>query len=127
MFGKGEKTLATVIGPDSKVRGEIQSKGTVRIDGAFEGTVRADWLIVGESGLLLGEAISRGTVVAGKLQGTVHTGELTEITAKGQVLGEIFTRKLSVAEGGVFEGRSHMLEAREPEGAAVLPLIPGEK
>lgn len=127
MFGKGEKTLATVIGPDSKVRGEVQSKGTVRIDGAFEGTIRADWLIVGESGLLLGEVVSRGTVVGGKLQGTIHSSEMTEITAKGQVLGEVFTRKLSITEGGIFEGRSHMLEAQEPEGAAVLPLIPSEK
>jgi cytoskeletal protein CcmA (bactofilin family) len=127
MLGKKEATLAMVVGADSSLRGELQSKGTVRIDGTFDGTIQADWVILGESGLIRGDIVSRGTLVGGKLEGSIRCSETVEITPKGQVHGDIFTPKLSVAEGGVFDGSSHMLEAKEAERSTVLPLIPTEK
>jgi cytoskeletal protein CcmA (bactofilin family) len=127
MFGKKETTLTTLIGADSSLRGELQSKGTVRIDGTFDGNIQADWVIVGESGLIKGEIVSRGTTVGGKVEGSIRCSESAEITPKGQVRGDISTSKLSVGEGGLFEGRSHMLKAPEAERSTVLPLIPTEK
>ena len=127
MFGKKEETLTMMIGADSSLRGELQSKGTVRIDGTFDGTIQADWVILGESGLIRGDILSRGTLVGGKLEGSIRCSETVQITPKGQVHGDIFTPKLSVAEGGVFDGSSHMLEANEAERSTVLPLIPTEK
>ncbi len=127
MFGKRETTLMTIIGPDSSLKGELQSKGTVRIDGTFDGNVQADWTIVGESGLIRGDIVSRGATVGGKVEGSIRCSESVEITPKGQVRGDISTSKLSVAEGGLFEGRSHMLRAAESERSTVLPLIPPEK
>jgi cytoskeletal protein CcmA (bactofilin family) len=127
MFGKKETTLTTVIGADSSLRGELQSKGTVRIDGSFDGNIQADWVIVGESGLIRGDVVSRGTTVGGKVEGSIGCSESVEITPKGQVRGDISTSKLSVAEGGLFEGRSHMLKATEAGRSTVLPLIPTKK
>ena len=127
MFGKKETILTTVIGPDSSTRGDLQSKGIVRIDGIFDGTIQADWVIVGESGLIRGDVVSRGTTIGGKAEGSIRCSETAEITPKGQVHGDIFTPKLSIAEGGLFEGRSHMLKANEAERSTVLPLIPPEK
>ncbi len=127
MFGKKERTLMTIVGADSSMRGDLQSKGTVRIDGVFEGNIEADWIIVAESGLVQGDVSTRGIAVGGRVEGTVHASETAEITPKGQVRGEMFTPKLSIAEGGVFEGRSHMTNAREAERSTVLPLIPTEK
>ncbi len=127
MFGKRQTTLTTVIGADSSLRGELQSKGTVRIDGTFDGNIQADCVIVGESGLIRGDVVSRETTVGGKVEGTIRCSESAEITPKGQVRGDISTPKLSVAEGGLFEGRSHMLKATEAERSTVLPLISPEK
>jgi len=127
MFGKKETTLMTVIGADSSLRGELQSKGTVRIDGTFDGNIQADWVIVGESGLIRGDVMSRGTTVGGKVEGSIRCSESAEITPKGQVRGDISTPKLSIGEGGLFEGRSHMLKAADAERSTVLPLIPTEK
>jgi cytoskeletal protein CcmA (bactofilin family) len=127
MFGKKETTLTTVIGADSRVHGELNSKGTVRIDGVLEGSIQADWVIVGESGAIQGEVTARGTAVGGQVEGTIRASEMVEVTPKGRVQGEIFTSKLSIAEGGVFEGRSHMTAARDSERSTVLPLIPTEK
>ena len=127
MFGKKETTLTTVIGVGSTVHGELHSKGTIRIDGALEGSVEADWVIVGEPGSIQGDVTARCIVVGGKVEGTIHSSESADITPKGQVQGEIFTAKLSIAEGGFFEGRSHMAKAKDAEYPTVLPLIPTEK
>lgn len=127
MFGKKDTTVTTVVGADSRVHGELSSKGTIRIDGVLEGAIQADWVIVGESGAIQGEVDARGTTVAGRVEGTIRAGELVEVTPKGRVHGEIFTSKLSIAEGGVFEGRSHMVTAKDAERSTVVPLIPTEK
>jgi cytoskeletal protein CcmA (bactofilin family) len=119
--------VTTVVGADSRVHGELSSKGTIRIDGVLEGAIQADWVIVGESGAIQGEVDARGTTVAGQVEGTIRAGELVEVTPKGRVNGEIFTSKLSIAEGGVFEGRSHMVTAKDAERSTVVPLIPTEK
>ncbi len=127
MFGKKQTTLTTVIGADSSLHGELQSKGTVRIDGTFEGNIQADCVIVGESGLIRGDVASRETTVGGRVEGSISCGESVEITSRGQVRGDVTTPRLSVAEGGLFEGRSHMLKASEADRSIVLPLIPPEK
>lgn len=127
MFGKKENSLTTVIGADSSFRGDLQSKGTVRVDGLCEGTVQADWVIVGEAGYIKGEVTTRGIAVGGRVEGIIHSTELTEISPKGAVRGDIYAAKLSVAEGGAFEGRSFMEKARDADRKSVLPLIPPEK
>ena len=127
MFGKKQTTLTTVIGADSSLRGELQSKGTVRIDGTLDGNIQADCVIVGESGLIRGDVVSRETTVGGKVEGTIRCSESAEITPKGQVRGDISTPKLSLAEGGLFDGGSHMLEATEAGRSTVLPLKSPEK
>ncbi|NIT03463.1 polymer-forming cytoskeletal protein, partial [Candidatus Saccharibacteria bacterium] len=47
MFAKGEK-LESFIGQNTQFRGEMSTKGTLRIDGNVEGNINADWLIVGD-------------------------------------------------------------------------------
>ena len=127
MFGKKENSLATVIGADSSFRGDLQSKGTIRVDGICEGTIQADWVIVGEAGFIKGEVTARGVAVGGRVEGAIHATELVEISPKGSVKGDIYAAKLSVAEGGAFEGRSFMEKARDTDKKSVLPLIQPEK
>jgi cytoskeletal protein CcmA (bactofilin family) len=115
MFGKKHPKLEVVIGADTLIKGELVSQGTVRIDGRFEGNVKADCVVVGESGLIIGDVTSKSLIAAGKLSGNVHSSESVEIQPKGEVLGDIYTVRLNVADGAVFEGRSYMQKNREIE------------
>ena len=47
-------------------------------------------------------------MVGGIIKGNVRAEDLVEIKHTGKLLGDIYTKKLSVAEGGVFEGHSHI-------------------
>ncbi len=108
MFHKNTDKLESLIGSGSSVKGEIQSKGTLRVDGLVEGDMTADWVVIGEKALIKGNVTARGIVVGGRVEGNLRAKEIVEIRNKGQVYGEISTSKLTIAEGGIFEGRSSM-------------------
>lgn len=127
MFGKDRKApkLETIIGNDSCVKGEIAVKGTLRIDGAVEGEICADWIIVGETGRVRGNIRSKGMIVGGVVDGNIDSDEIVELKEKAQVVGEIITRKLTMSEGAVFEGHSCMKRLREEgEESGIRALLP---
>ncbi len=123
MFHKNTEKLESLVGSSSTFRGDIDTKGTIRIDGIVEGNVGADWVVIGEKAHVRGDITSRGIVVGGRIDGNLRAKEIVEIRSKGQVCGEIHTSKLTVIEGAVFEGRSSM----QREESNVVELLTKEK
>lgn len=108
MFSKNQAKLDTIVGPESILKGDIASKGTVKVDGIVEGNVGADCLIIGEKGKLTGDVTVREIVVGGRVAGNIHASDSVDIQRKGEVCGDIFAARLTIAEGGHFDGRSTM-------------------
>jgi cytoskeletal protein CcmA (bactofilin family) len=127
IFGKRRQSLEIIIGPESSVTGSLSTPGVARIDGNVEGNITADWLIVGETGCVRGDAVSRGTTVAGRMEGNIRSNESVEIGSKGIVEGDIYTTKLSISEGACFDGRSYMRRIVELDSKEVLSFQKGGK
>ena len=108
MFSKETDKLETFLGMNSSFRGELNVKGTLRIDGTVEGQLYADYVILSESAEVKGEIRAKKIVIGGKMDGNVRAQELVEIKSKGKVLGEIFTPKLAIIEGAEFNGKIEM-------------------
>jgi len=108
MFTKNTEKLESLIGANSNFKGDIDTKGTLRIDGSMEGNVNADWVILGEKACLKGDVTARGIIIGGRVDGNLRAKEIVEIKSKGQVSGDISTNKLTIIEGGMFDGRSSM-------------------
>ncbi|MGQ9569853.1 MAG: bactofilin family protein [Thermodesulfovibrionales bacterium] len=106
MFHRNKEKLESFIGANSNFKGDINTKGTLRIDGNIEGNVNADWVILSEKGVLKGDVTARGIVIGGRIEGNLKAEEIVEIKSKGQVYGDIFANKLSIIEGGIFNGRA---------------------
>ncbi len=113
MFGRSSTRLETVIGADSTIRGELTIQGTVRVDGTVEGDIRADWVIVGETGKVRGNVQARAMVVGGKVEGNIDATEIVELKDRAQVYGEICAAKLAMSEGALFDGQSSMKQKKE--------------
>src|SRR3989339_949703 len=109
MFSKNTEKLESFIGINSNFKGDIKTQGTLRVDGTVEGNIETDWLILGETSHLKGNAVSKGIIVGGRVDGNLTAREIIEIKTKGQVTGELATSKLSIAEGAMFDGRSSMI------------------
>jgi cytoskeletal protein CcmA (bactofilin family) len=105
---KNNEKLESFIGANSSFKGDIQTKGTLRIDGTVEGNIDTDWLIIGEKGSLIGDVRANGVIVGGKIEGMVNAKEIIEIKGKGEITGDINTPKLSVSEGAILNGRATM-------------------
>jgi cytoskeletal protein CcmA (bactofilin family) len=124
MFGKNTGKLESIIGADSLFKGEIETKGTLRVDGGVEGNIRADWVVIGEKALIRGDVEARGIIVGGKVEGNLRGKEIVELKNKGNVTGEIFSNKLTISEGAVFDGKSSMMKKDEQK---VVELSSKEK
>jgi cytoskeletal protein CcmA (bactofilin family) len=77
MFGKegdavtgGEGNLNSILGPGCKVKGNIEIKGTLRVDGDFDGEINCpETLIIGKSGVVKADVKVKNAVIGGKLVG----------------------------------------------------------
>lgn len=123
MFSKNTEKLESFVGVNSHFKGDVRSKGTLRIDGTVEGNVEADWLVLGEKANLRGDAAARGIIVGGRIEGNITAREILEIRSKGQVIGDVSAVKLVVSEGGMLVGRTSM----NREGSNVVELPVKEK
>jgi cytoskeletal protein CcmA (bactofilin family) len=108
MFSKDTEKLESFVGSNAQFKGEMNVKGTLRLDGTIEGCVNADCVILSETALVKGDIAAQKIIIGGRVEGNLRAKELVEIQSKGKVLGEIFTDKLSVAEGAEFNGKIQM-------------------
>ncbi len=108
MFSKDAEKLESFVGSHAQFKGEMNVKGTLRVDGAIEGCVSADCVILSETALVTGDIVAQKIIIGGRVEGNLRAKELVEIQSKGKVRGEIFTDKLSVTEGAEFNGKIQM-------------------
>ncbi|MDX8401707.1 MAG: polymer-forming cytoskeletal protein [Mariprofundaceae bacterium] len=100
--------IDTLIGVHTKLSGELNFEGTVRIDGIFEGNIRATkdgMLIVSESAEIRGEVHVPRLQLHGLIKGNVHAADSIEIGPKGRLNGDLEYRTIQLAEGGAINGR----------------------
>ena len=98
------------------VTGDVETAGSLRIDGHLDGSVRrADTVVLGVGATMSGDIHAREVVVGGTINGSVHASERVELQTTAIVTGDIVTQSVLVQEGGVVNGRVLM---RPPEPAA---------
>lgn len=117
--------VATTIGPDAHVRGDLAGKGGVRVDGRMEGSIDSDGpVVVGVDGSVEGSIRGRDVVVLGRVRGDViATGHL-EVGPRGKVLGEVSVESLKVHKGGAFRGMSRITGSEDPKATNPFGILP---
>ncbi len=106
----GNKKIDTLIGKESSVTGSLESSGTIRVDGKFEGDIitKSD-LVVGENGVVIGKIKARNITVAGVIKGELEATGKLELIPTANVQGEAKMSLLVVEEGAVFQGNCQQL------------------
>jgi cytoskeletal protein CcmA (bactofilin family) len=129
MFSKETDKLETFLGMNSSFKGELNVKGTLRVDGTVEGQLDADYVILSESAEVKGEIKAKKIIIGGKMDGNVRAQELVEIKSKGKVLGDISTPKLAIIEGAEFDGKVAMkkVEMKKEESKVIELELKGRE
>lgn len=93
----------------SAFKGELSFKDTIRIDGKFEGSIRAGkTLVIGESAEVDAQIEVTNISVSGHLRGSVRNAERVELLETARCECDLNTKILMVEEGAVFEGQCSM-------------------
>ena len=114
MFGaKGGRGDAregmTLISEDAFFHGALVVKGSLRIEGAFEGDISdAADVEVGAKGRVNGNLAAETIVIAGEVVGDIVASRSLEILSSGRVTGDVRTPKLKIDEGAFYDGSCSM-------------------
>jgi cytoskeletal protein CcmA (bactofilin family) len=114
----------TVLGAGSAMEGTLTTKGNVRLDGDFTGTLDIKGnVLVGETAKINANIDARNISIAGAVRGNV-TGNKVQLLRTGRIWGDITANALTTEEGAFIDGKITMKshEANrptEPEPATV--------
>ena len=95
---------------DLKVVGDVVSIGEIQIDGAVEGDIHSDVLVVGETAQVNGEIIADTVRVHGYVTGQIKARSVS-LAKTAHVLGDILHESLAIEQGAFLEGHCRCVEA----------------
>lgn len=125
--GPAEGTIS-IVGPGMTIVGDIETEGTVRIEGTVIGTIRAGKaVVVGRNGRVEGTIITQDAVLAGSIEGTVTAGSRLELQATCRMDGEILTRLMKLEEGAVLNGTVQMGDVKSRSQTELPPSTHSEE
>jgi len=116
VFHRRADRLKMVLGENARITGDVESTGAVFIDGAIRGNVEGAKVILGEHGCVDGDIKAGTIIIGGTVTGRLDGAEKVEIKATGRVAGDIETKVLVIAAGGVFNGTVQMEGAGNSSG-----------
>jgi cytoskeletal protein CcmA (bactofilin family) len=118
--------LLNIIGTETKLTGNLESSGDIRVDGSIEGHVTVKQrLVLGEGGLIKGDIVANDAIVAGLLQGNIRVEQTLVLRSTARIEGDISTDKIVIESGAQFNGRCSMNAqlAAAPSKSNGLPYI----
>lgn len=119
-----EKNNLNIIGSGTLFKGNIESTGDIRIDGAINGTLKTKGkLVIGQIGKANGEINCKNAEISGTVEGKLDVEDLLTLKSTAKIYGDIITSKLAIEPGAIFTGNCNMGGEKEP----VLPPKDNEK
>ena len=104
-----ESMEQTFLGKDASFTGELSFKGTLCIDGNFEGKIStSDTLIIAQDGIIEAD-IQAGTVICeGIVKGNIIASTKVELRPKSNIIGDIQSPALTIEVGAKLDGKCDM-------------------
>jgi len=113
-------TINTIIGPNSTLKGNIDTPGFTRIDGSITGDVNASGrVVIGERARMKSNVLGTAVTIGGVVYGNVIAGESLVVLSTALVLGDIITRRIKADEGCLIHGRIKVCPDEESWASAV--------
>lgn len=115
-FTDAVDTHTTVIGPGTRIKGELVADAPVELAGTLEGEIRASsHCRVRQGARVTGRVEAKTLVIEGTVEGPALVADRLEIGSTARVRASIQARVVAIADGAVFEGEVRMDEAGSPQ------------
>jgi cytoskeletal protein CcmA (bactofilin family) len=108
-----------VIGPGSRVRGDLESGDPIEIHGHLEGDCQTSaHCVVHEGARVLGNIAAAALVIAGEVEAGVLSADKVELRPSARVVATIRTRVIAIGDGAFFQGQIE--DAESTSGPSLL-------
>jgi cytoskeletal protein CcmA (bactofilin family) len=112
MFKRPNKNakIDTLIGPQTRINGDVEFAGGLHLDGYISGNVAATldehaFLSVSESGCIEGSVLAPSIVLNGLVKGDIEAADRLELGSKARVLGNVRYATIETAVGAQIHGK----------------------
>ena len=104
-----ESLEKTFLGKDASFKGELVFKGTLCIDGKFQGKINTDdTLIITQDGIIEAN-IQAGTVICeGLVKGNIVASTKVELRPNSNIIGDVQAPTLIIEVGAKLDGKCDM-------------------
>lgn len=93
----------------TKIEGSIFAGSDIRIDGELKGTLECSGkVIIGPDGMVTGDINCQNAVIEGSFDGKLICQDLLNVRESAKINGDIFTDKLIVQAGAVYNVNCQM-------------------
>lgn len=100
---------SNTIGKGTYLEGNVETHGNIRIEGKVTGNIKSKSKVaLGIGSLVNGNIISQNADIEGEVKGRIEIAELLVLKATAVIHGDIFTGKLVVEPGAIFNGSCKM-------------------
>ncbi len=124
MFGKKRTFTHTesIVGPNSRISGDIHFLGHCHINGVVRGSVTADpdtdsLVTIRDSARVDGGVTVPNVMLNGVVKGDVYASQRVELGPSARVIGNVYYNLIKMAEGAEINGKL----VHQPEGQ--VPLL----
>jgi cytoskeletal protein CcmA (bactofilin family) len=109
----------SVVGPSVKIQGDLNSEGSVRVEGQVTGKIKTAQMFQSAEGSKITADISAGSAeIGGDVKGNIRVASGLVLLGSARLTGDVTCGTLRVEEGAVWSGRCTMgqpvAEANEP-------------
>jgi cytoskeletal protein CcmA (bactofilin family) len=94
------------LGPELKIRGQINGDEDLKIDGKIEGPISLGnhRLTLGPGAQILGDINSREIVVFGDVKGNLMAQDRVDVRRDASVIGDLTTSRITIEDGAHVKG-----------------------
>lgn len=104
-----DASTVNLIRAGTKIVGDINSQGDIRIDGNLTGNLITNGrFVLGPNGLIEGNINCANAEMEGEVKGTINVSEMLALKSTAKINGDIITNRLSIEPGAVFNGSCNM-------------------
>ncbi len=94
---------------DTKIIGDIESDGDIRMDGAMEGKLNCKGrVVIGPEARIIGTINAQNAEILGNVEGEINVIDLLTLKSTAVITGDLLMGKLSVEPGARFTGNCKM-------------------
>ena len=99
----------TFLGKEASFKGELSFKGTLCIDGKFEGQITtSDTLIIAKEGIIEANILAGTVICEGLVKGNIVASTKVELRPNSNIIGNVRSPSLIIEVGAKLDGKCNM-------------------